>query len=105
MQQANLEMLQRGHPGAPDTSVPQQPLHQQPLQQQQQQQHHHQPGSSSPADMFNNLATMYGLPSAQPNAAASSMSHPAEAGANRTSGVYDMRAICLAGVTAWQQLR
>ena len=84
--------------------MPQQQLQQQ-QQQHQQQQQQQQPGSSSPADMFNNLATMYGLPSAQPNAAASSMSHPAEAGANRTSGGDDMRAISLAGGTAWQQLR
>ncbi len=78
-------MLQRGQAGAPGTSMPQQPLQQQHQQQ--------QPGSSSPADMFNNLATMYGLPSAQPNAAAGGgISNPAEAGAARLAGVHDMRA-------------
>ena len=89
MQQANLEMLQRGQAGAHGASAQQQPPQQ--LQQQQQQ----LPGTSSPADMFNNLATMYGLPSAQPSAAAGgSNPNPAEAGhagATITSGGHDMR--------------
>jgi len=56
-------------------------------QQQQPQQQQQQPGASSPADMFNNLATMYGLPSAQPNAApAVDLSNPAEGIAMVTSG-------------------
>ena len=81
MQQANLEMLQRGQAGAHGASAQQQPPQQ--LQQQQQQ----LPGTSSPADMFNNLATMYGLPSAQPNAApAVGPSHSAEGNAMVTSG-------------------
>ena len=73
MQQANLDMLQRGAPGAAGTSVPQM---QQPA------------GSSSPADMFNNLATMYGLPSAQGNAGPGAGGEPADASASMAPGVH-----------------
>ena len=74
MQQANLEMLQRGAVGAADTSASQM---QQPA------------GGSSPADMFNNLATMYGLPSAQGNAGpGAGSSEPADASASMAPGLH-----------------
>ena len=97
MQQANLEMLQRGAGGA---SVPQQqqqqqqPQQQQPMEQQQQQpqqqpqqqQQQQQQPNSSPADMFNNLASMYGLPSAQHGGATVTTGGPADASAPMASG-------------------
>ena len=114
MQQANLEMLQRGAAGA---SVPQQQQQQQsqqqlsqqqqqqPQQQQQLQQHHpSQAPSSSPADMFNNLASMYGLPSAQHGGATVTTGRPADATAPMAPGVYSMHCIspCAIETTARQ---
>ena len=90
MQQANLEMLQRGTVGAPaPQQQQQQPPQQQQLQPQQQQHQQQQPSqvpSSSPADMFNNLASMYGLPSAQPGGATVTTGGPADASAPMASG-------------------
>ena len=111
MQQANLEMLQRGAAGAPAPRQQQQQQSQQQQQpsqqqqaQQQQQQHPLQAPSSSPADMFNNLASMYGLPTAQHGGATVTTGGPADASAPMASGVRTVHRIspCAGNVVARQ---
>ena len=97
MQQANLEMLQRGAVGAPapqqQPSQQQQQVQPQQQQQQQQQQQPSQVPTSSPADMFNNLASMYGLPSAQHGGATVTTGGPADASAPMASGAQALHCI------------
>lgn len=67
MQQANLELLQRGNVGA---GAPQpQP-----------------PGTPNAADVFGNIAAFYGLPTSGPAAAAAAASAPAASGSAAGNG-------------------